>query len=136
LDKIEGNLTVRFSDGTETYLPLGTTQPVPMEPHEYCYCDDANEVLCRLEIRQVEKTKVDENVTNILYIIEGNEATDDNFSVCKGTNYSFVNLESQYCFIGKTDEENSLVCITDDVPANTTERDDGWRAFRHQDILL
>lgn len=60
---------------------------------------------------------------------------DDNFSVCKVTDYSFINLESQYCFVGKTDEENSLVCITDDVPANTTERDDGWRAFRIQGIL-
>lgn len=60
---------------------------------------------------------------------------DDNFSVCKVTDYSFVNLESQYCFVGKTDEENSLVCITDDVPANTTERDDGWRAFRIHGIL-
>lgn len=79
LDRIEGNLTVRFSDGTETYLPLGAEQPVPMQPHEYCYCDDSNEVLCRLEIRQVEKTKVDESVENVLYIIEGNEATDDAF---------------------------------------------------------
>lgn len=60
---------------------------------------------------------------------------DDNFSVCKVTDYSFVSLESQYCFIGKTDEENSLVCMTGDVPANTTERDDGWRAFRIQGIL-
>jgi len=60
---------------------------------------------------------------------------DDNFSVCKVTDYSFVDLKSQYCFIGKTDEENSLVCMTDDVPANTTERDDGWRAFRIQGIL-
>ena len=77
LDKVEGNLTVRFSDGTEIYLPLGAEQPVPVKPHEYCYCDDSNEVLCRLEIRQVEKTKVDERVRNILYIIEGNEATDD-----------------------------------------------------------
>ncbi len=34
---------------------------------------------------------------------------DYDFSVCKVTNYSFVNFESQYSFIGKTDEENSLV---------------------------
>lgn len=78
-DRIEGNLTVRFSDGSETYIPLGQEQPVPMNPHEYCYCDDANEVLCRLEIRQVNKTKVDEGVRNILYIIEGNAATEDAF---------------------------------------------------------
>ena len=31
------------------------------------------------------------------------------FSVCKVIDYSQVNLNSEYCFIGKTDEENSLV---------------------------
>ena len=66
LDKVDGNLTVRFSDGTEKYIPLGQKQPVPMNPHEYCYCDDSNEVLCRLEIRQVNKTKVDENVRDVV----------------------------------------------------------------------
>jgi len=60
---------------------------------------------------------------------------DQDFSVCKVTNYSFVNFESKYCFIGKTDEENSLVCITDDVPANAMVRDDGWKAFRIQGVL-
>ena len=57
------------------------------------------------------------------------------FSVCKVTDYSKVNLESEYCFIGKTDEENSLVCLTEDAPDNTTEREDGWRAFRIQGVL-
>jgi len=60
---------------------------------------------------------------------------DYDFSVCKVADYSSVNFESQYCFIGKTDEENSLVCITNDVPVNATERDDGWRAFRIKGIL-
>lgn len=32
LDKIDGNLTVRFSDGTEKYIPLGQDEPVPMPP--------------------------------------------------------------------------------------------------------
>jgi len=60
---------------------------------------------------------------------------DYDFSVCKVSNYSLVNFESEYCFIGKTDEENSLVCITNDVPVNSTEHDDGWKAFRIQGIL-
>ncbi len=60
---------------------------------------------------------------------------DYDFSVCKVSDYSLVNFESSYCFIGKTDEENSLVCITNDVPVNSTERDDGWKAFRIQGIL-
>lgn len=57
------------------------------------------------------------------------------FSVCKVTDYSKVNMESEYCFIGKTDEENSLVCLTEDVPENITEREDGWRAFRITGVL-
>lgn len=60
---------------------------------------------------------------------------DHDFSVCKVTDYSQVDIKSEYCFIGKTDEEKSLVCITDCVPENVSERDDGWRAFRIQGIL-
>ena len=57
---------------------------------------------------------------------------DHNFSVCQVEDYSLVNLNSEYSFIGKTDEEKSLVCITDEVPANVIQRDDGWKAFRIQ----
>ena len=58
-----------------------------------------------------------------------------NFSVCQVKDYSLTNLDSEYCFIGKTDEEKSLVCITSEVPENTIQRDDGWKAFRIQGVL-
>lgn len=57
------------------------------------------------------------------------------FSVCKVKDYSGVNLNSDFCFVGKTDEENSLVCITEKAPENTIEREDGWKAFRLQGVL-
>ena len=57
------------------------------------------------------------------------------FSVCKVTDYSEVDLMSDFVFIGKTDGECSLVCETSKTPSNTTERDDGWRAFRIEGIL-
>ena len=60
---------------------------------------------------------------------------EDDFSVCKVVDYSLVNLDSEFTFTGKTDEENSLVCLTKDVPQNVIEREDGWRAFRIQGIL-
>ena len=59
----------------------------------------------------------------------------DDFSVCKVKDYSQVDLNAEFCFIAKTDEENSLVCRTDNVPNNVTEREDGWRAFRIQGVL-
>lgn len=55
---------------------------------------------------------------------------DHDFSVCKVADYSLARLDAPFCFVGKTDEENSLVCLTQDVPANVTARDDGWKAFR------
>ncbi len=58
-----------------------------------------------------------------------------NFSVCQVEDYSLVNLDSEYNFIGKTDEEKSLVCLTREVPANTIRREDGWKAFRIQGVL-
>lgn len=57
------------------------------------------------------------------------------FSVCQVKDYSLVNLDSEYSFIGKTDEEKSLVCITSEVPSNVIQRDDGWKAFRIQGVL-
>lgn len=57
------------------------------------------------------------------------------FSVCQVEDYSQVNLDAEYCFIGKTDEEKSLVCRTRDVPDNTIQQSDGWRAFRIQGVL-
>lgn len=57
------------------------------------------------------------------------------FSVCKVEDYSLVNLDAEYSFIGKTDEEKSLVCITNDIPPNAIRCDDGWNGFRIQGVL-
>ena len=56
-------------------------------------------------------------------------------TVCKVTEVSNIDMESDFYFIGKTDEELSLVCKTEDTPQNTVERDDGWRGFRIQGVL-
>ncbi len=57
------------------------------------------------------------------------------FSVCKPENMKEINFEDAFCFLSKTDEELSLVCSTQFVPLNTTEREDGWKAFRIEGVL-
>lgn len=52
------------------------------------------------------------------------------FSVCKVRDYSGVDFNNEFIFTGSSDEEKSLVCPTKIVPANTTDRSDGWRAMR------
>lgn len=37
---------------------------------------------------------------------------DYDFSICKVEDYSGFNMGSEYFFLGRTDDENSLVCIT------------------------
>ena len=60
---------------------------------------------------------------------------DEEFSICKVMDYSGVNLDKPYVFTGATDEEKSLVCPISDVPENTIERNDGWKAFRIEGVL-
>ena len=59
----------------------------------------------------------------------------DNFTVCKVSSIENIDVDIEFCFIGKTDEEISLVCTTENAPTDTTEREDGWKGFRIQETL-
>lgn len=54
----------------------------------------------------------------------------EELSVCKVRDISRVDFSDEFCFLGKTDEEISVVCFTGKVPENATRRDDGWKMFR------
>ena len=56
-------------------------------------------------------------------------------TVCKLISTDDIELNKDFYFIGRTDEEISLVCKTEDTPSITSEREDGWRAFRIQGVL-
>ena len=56
-------------------------------------------------------------------------------TVCKVADIKEIDLNTEFYFIGRTDEEISLVCKTEDTPGATTERDDGWRGFRIEGVL-
>lgn len=103
IDKVHGNITLRLTKGNEIFIPLGKTEPVTIFPGEYGYIDDENNVICRLEVLQVEPTKVTTESKDIFMIIEGNVNTDIEYvnatakEVCElitkycGGSYSFLN---------------------------------------------
>ncbi len=95
IDRVDGDVTLRFTNGSEKYIPLGQNEPIKVNSHEYCYCDDSNEILCRLEIRQVNKTLVDEDTQNVFYIVQGNQFTDD--SLLTTTAKKIINTTERYC---------------------------------------
>ena len=56
-------------------------------------------------------------------------------TVCKLETVEQIDLNAGFDFIGRTDEEISLVCRTECTPARTLEREDGWRGFRIEGTL-
>ena len=56
-------------------------------------------------------------------------------TVCKLKTTAEIDLNQDFYFVGRTDEEISLVCKTENTPTKTLERDGGWRAFRIKGIL-
>lgn len=52
------------------------------------------------------------------------------FTVCKVRDLKDIDLFPDYCFVGKTETECSLVCPAEHVPPNTLDREDGWRSLR------
>ena len=56
-------------------------------------------------------------------------------TVCKPASTEQIDPAMDFYFLGRTDEELSLVCRTEDTPAETLAREDGWRAFRIEGTL-
>jgi DNA/RNA-binding domain of Phe-tRNA-synthetase-like protein len=75
LDAVTGGISVRLTTGAERYHPVGATEPEPVRPGEYSYIDDGGDVICRLEVRQSEKTKVTATTRDLFLIVQGNAAT-------------------------------------------------------------
>ena len=57
------------------------------------------------------------------------------FSVCKVEDFSEVNFNDDFVFVGKTEEEKSVVCNTLCIPKNTIACESGWKCFRIQGVL-
>lgn len=56
-------------------------------------------------------------------------------TVCQLKSAAVIDLQKDFYFIGRTDEELSLVCRTADTPSETIVREDGWKGFRIQGQL-
>jgi DNA/RNA-binding domain of Phe-tRNA-synthetase-like protein len=93
--KISGNITLRMTTGTEGFTPLGATEPQTVGAGEYSYIDEANEVICRLEVRQVEKTKVTLDSTACFYIVQGNANTDQFY--IESVAAELIELTTRFC---------------------------------------
>lgn len=60
---------------------------------------------------------------------------DYDLSVCKVKRITQTDLDADFYFTAKTDEEVSLVCRTECVPSDALAHEDGWKCFRIQGTL-
>lgn len=75
LAKIEGDVHLRLVEGDERFIPLGSTVVASPPPGEFGYVDDRHDLLCRLDYRQSDKTRVTLDTRDVFYIIQGNANT-------------------------------------------------------------
>jgi DNA/RNA-binding domain of Phe-tRNA-synthetase-like protein len=74
LDKFTPPAALRLLTGSEPFTPLGRDTPEAVAPGEFGYVDAVGRVLCRLDIRQADFSKVTAATANALLIIEGTTA--------------------------------------------------------------
>jgi DNA/RNA-binding domain of Phe-tRNA-synthetase-like protein len=91
----EGGIHLRFTNGTEQYIPLGESAPKAVRAGEYSYIDDSNEIICYLDVRQVNKTKVTLNSKDVFFIVQGNANTP--FTYIKQAANELIFLVKKYC---------------------------------------
>lgn len=70
---IRGDIRLTVTTGAEYFVPLGSSSRVVVPGGEYAYADDI-EILCRLEVRQCNRTKVTTDTTDCFFVIQGSPA--------------------------------------------------------------
>lgn len=73
-EKLKGPMRFKILNGTEFYIPLFQTKQEQVNTGEFGVVDD-EKVLCRLDVKQGDQSKVTENTKNIILYVQGNENT-------------------------------------------------------------
>ena len=74
LDKIVGNVRLVKTKGNEVFYPIGTKNPIILKAGQWAAIDD-NHVLCQMNCKQSELSKVTLKTQNLLVYVQGNEVT-------------------------------------------------------------
>src|SRR5262245_58234998 len=90
-----GNIHLRLTTGEEHFWPLGSDAPKPVGRGEYAYVDDQNNILCRIEVRQGERTKIRLDTTDCFCIVQGNPATESEY--LRSTMEELITLIQRFC---------------------------------------
>ncbi|MDD9953021.1 MAG: methionine--tRNA ligase [Candidatus Woesearchaeota archaeon] len=69
---LHGNLSFRTTTGKEKYTPLGEKKNTSVAPGEYA-CMDEEKIICRMDIKQCDETKITKNTKDFILYAQGNK---------------------------------------------------------------
>ena len=95
LDHVDGNITLGLTQGNEPFYPSGGHQAESVETGEYCYQDESGQILCRLDYKQCDRSKISLSTTRCLFIIQGHAQTP--ISVLSQARERLIGLLLQFC---------------------------------------
>jgi len=95
LAAIQGNIYLKFTSGNEKYVPLGTTEPKKVPANHYSYIDSSDEILCYLDVRQVNKSLVVPETTDCFFVVQGNSETSHQY--IEEATAELIELTKKFC---------------------------------------
>ena len=75
-EKIRGRIQFDIAQESASYRPVGSSSSATVQQGEY-YWHDKEHVLCRLDVKQGEATKVDTHTRHVVLIVQGNPAIEE-----------------------------------------------------------
>ncbi|MDO8625422.1 MAG: phenylalanine--tRNA ligase beta subunit-related protein, partial [Candidatus Diapherotrites archaeon] len=94
IDRVQGNLKFVITKGTERYVPLGEREPKIVAKGEFAVLDSA-QIVCRLDEKQCDATKVTERSKHLVFYVQGNAKTSD--ELLKKAATEIGELITKYC---------------------------------------
>jgi methionyl-tRNA synthetase len=74
LDKVVGDVRLAVTRGDEVYVPLGETEPAKVRSGQFAMVDQEH-VLCYLDAKQGQHTKIGYDTSNLLVYVQGSPET-------------------------------------------------------------
>ncbi|MBL7168509.1 hypothetical protein ISS40_07520 [Candidatus Bathyarchaeota archaeon] len=71
MDRVQGTIRLRFSEGGESFMPLGASDPEETYPGEVVYADDARILTRRWNYRDCDETKITEGTRAFIMFVDG-----------------------------------------------------------------
>lgn len=95
LDKVDGMIHLKLADGSESFVPLGSSETENPDEGEVVYADD-KEVLCRRwNWRESDKTKLTEDTKNAFLVIDALQPLTED--VVRTAVNDFADLLKKFC---------------------------------------